>query len=136
MWNEITPGLNRISRRISSSSNTRSGNLLTGTCCIYPRPPGSRQSCKWLEPLGNSWGVSMISGIGWQLVTTHSHVKLLDLLTSNTIYPLLLYVSLSSGTRTSMGATFLKDVSQPEQNLLSPCFSALLHKIQPFSPHL
>ena len=35
-----------------------------------------------------------------------------------------------------MGATCFRTASQVEQNLLSPDFSAIRHKIQPHSPHL
>lgn len=72
-----------------------------------------------------------------QLVSTQiNRVRFLDNFTSIVNHAPLSYVSLSSGTRTSTGAIFFMAVSQAEQNLLSPNFSALRHKIQPLSPHL
>jgi hypothetical protein len=78
----------------------------------------------------------MIVEIDWQLVLIQSRMRFRDILTQNIHNAPLSNVSLSSGTSTSTGATFFMLVSQAEQKLLSPDFSALRHEIQPLSPHL
>ena len=54
----------------------------------------------------------MILEIGWQLVLDRDCVRVRDVFTSGPHHVLLLYVSLSSGTRTSTGATFPMIVPQ------------------------
>ena len=78
----------------------------------------------------------MIVEIDWQLVLIQSRMRFHDLLTLNGRHALLSNVSLSSGTRTSTGATFFMRVSQVEQKLLSSDLNALRHNMQPLSPHL